>query len=56
MSIGESFEVVCAVCGQPVEPDPDARVMPDGAVICGECFRAREFDEILWESKESKES
>ncbi len=40
----------CDVCGRPLRPDPD--VIPEGVAggpMCGDCYRAREFDETLWE-------
>lgn len=40
----------CTVCRQPLPRDPDDQVMPDGTVMCGECYRMREFDQTLWEA------
>jgi hypothetical protein len=40
----------CRVCGGPLGGDPDEQ--PDGTplgAMCGECYRAREFDETIWE-------
>ena len=44
---------LCAVCGLPIDmSDPDVDMAaPDP--ICGECFRMREFDEVvLWDERE----
>lgn len=38
----------CDICGFEVEADPDVE-RDGGYVICGECARARNFDELLWE-------
>ncbi len=42
-------EPICEVCGLACDlDDPDTELAP--AVICGDCFRAREFDEVmLWD-------
>lgn len=45
-------DVTCAICGFPVDlSDPDVQLPPPDWV-CGECFRAREFDDLLWEAGE----
>ncbi|MBA2254905.1 MAG: hypothetical protein H0W07_07320 [Chloroflexi bacterium] len=40
----------CSVCGGPLTGDPDdvAEGVPGGP-MCGECHRAREFDQTIWE-------
>lgn len=44
-------DLVCSVCGEPVDlSDADAEAEPEP--LCGECYRAREFDELLWEAGE----
>ncbi len=41
--------LICVICGSQLEGDPDdQKDLPLGP-ICGECHRAREFDETLWE-------
>lgn len=44
--------LACAVCGEEIDDDPDTQLTPDGVWIFGECYRAREFDQLLWESGE----
>ncbi len=39
----------CTVCGLVIEDDEDA-VVDGGPPMCGECVRARNFDELLWEA------
>lgn len=40
--------MICATCGHPIDPlDPDA--FSEEASICGECARARNFDQLRWE-------
>jgi hypothetical protein len=45
--------VDCVICGQPLAGDPEDD--PDGASperpICGECTRARNFDDLLWQGR-----
>jgi hypothetical protein len=45
--------VICGVCALPIleedEDDPDA-LLDQSPPICGECARARNFDELLWEA------
>jgi hypothetical protein len=43
-------EELCLSCGLPIDPgDPDVD-MAAPEPICGECFRMREFDEVvLWD-------
>lgn len=40
--------MICTVCGLVIEEDEDA-VVQGGPPMCGECARARNFDELLWE-------
>jgi hypothetical protein len=40
----------CQVCGADFDPlDPDT--IAGQQTICGECARARNFDELLWEAE-----
>ncbi|MBA2275082.1 MAG: hypothetical protein H0W00_00085 [Chloroflexi bacterium] len=39
----------CSVCGQPLLGDPDDQPDPPLGPMCGESYRAREFDQTLWE-------
>jgi hypothetical protein len=40
---------LCVVCGSLLHGDPDDQSDPWCGPVCGECHRAREFDETLWE-------
>ena len=40
--------MICTVCGLVIEEDEDA-VVEGGPPMCGECARARNLDELLWE-------
>jgi hypothetical protein len=42
-------EKTCGVCGQPLLGDPDDQPFPPLGPMDGECYRARQFDEIQWE-------
>lgn len=42
-------EKSCVVCGQPLIGDPEDQPFPPVGPMCGECYRAREFDESLLE-------
>jgi hypothetical protein len=44
-------EKSCGVCGQPLTGDVDDQPFPPIGPMCGECYRARQFDEILWETE-----
>ncbi len=39
----------CMICGSVLTGDPDDQPYPPAGPMCGECYRAREFDQILWE-------
>ena len=39
----------CSVCGQVLAGDPDDQPTWPGGPMDGECYRAREFDQTLWE-------
>lgn len=48
ISVQPSPVFLCATCDQPLVDDPEDD--PDGDAglpICGDCYRAREFDAIL---------
>lgn len=45
----------CVVCGQDLSGDPDDQPDPPLGPMCGECYRAREFDQTLWEAEWSGE-
>ncbi len=50
MDEGGSIEpLYCTVCGRPLEGDPDDHPDPPFGPMCGESYRAREFDQTLWE-------
>jgi len=41
--------MICVVCGTVIDPlDPDA--LTEAQSMCGECARARNFDQLLWEA------
>ena len=44
-------EESCRVCGQPLLGDSDDQPEPPLGPMCGECYRAREFDQTLWEQE-----
>lgn len=44
-------DVMCTVCGQPLTGDRDDQPDWPGGPIDGECYRAREFDQTLWEQE-----
>jgi hypothetical protein len=44
-------ERACGVCGQALLGDPDDQPFPPLGPMCGECYRAREFDQTLWEQE-----
>jgi len=39
----------CSVCGHLLDGDPDDQPDPPLGPMCGESYRAREFDQTLWE-------
>ncbi len=39
---------VCSVCGDELTGDADDDPLAFGGPVCGECWRAREDEEILW--------
>jgi hypothetical protein len=41
----------CVICGQPLAGDPedDPEASGPDRPICGECKRARDFDDLLWQ-------
>ncbi|MEO7118324.1 MAG: hypothetical protein ABIZ34_05060 [Candidatus Limnocylindrales bacterium] len=43
------WEAPCRVCGQPMGGDADDQPDPPLGPMCGDCARAREFDQSLWE-------
>lgn len=45
----------CAVCGRPLDGDPDDQPDPPLGPMCGESYRAREFDQTLWELEWSED-
>lgn len=50
MDEGGSIEpLYCTVCDRPLEGDPDDHPDPPLGPMCGESYRAREFDQTLWE-------
>ena len=58
MSAGSSLDVVdsfgsdetCRVCGNNLTGDLADQPDPPLGPMCGECYRAREFDQTLWEA------
>lgn len=44
-----SVPLRCSVCGQVLAGDPDDQPTWPGGPMDGECYRAREFDQTLWE-------
>lgn len=46
------FDGTCTVCHMRLDGDPEDDPFNPGGALCGECFRAREFDEELWISEE----
>jgi hypothetical protein len=46
-------DATCSVCGQLLTGDPDDQPDPPAGPMCGECSRAREFDQTLWEADAS---
>ena len=49
----QSSDARCAVCGEPLTGDPDDQPDWPGGPLDGECYRAREFDQTLWEQESS---
>ena len=43
--------IQCVFCGQPLGNDRDDDAAGEGEArpICGECTRARNFDDLLWQ-------
>ena len=41
--------VTCGICGVSLDGDPDDQPDHPGGPLCGACYRAREFDQTLWE-------
>ena len=39
----------CVICGTPIEPDLIEDPLAAAGSMCGDCARAREFDQTLWE-------
>jgi hypothetical protein len=50
-----SLPLRCAVCGQALAGDPDDQPDWPGGPMDGECYRAREFDQTLWELELAEE-
>lgn len=40
---------VCTVCSDRLVGDPDDDPLHPGGAMCGDCFRARAFEQVLWE-------
>lgn len=45
----------CNVCGNRLEGDPDDQPDPPLGPMCGESYRAREFDQTIWELELSED-
>jgi hypothetical protein len=39
----------CSIWGQALDGDPDDQPWDAAGAVCGDCFRARELDQTLWE-------
>jgi hypothetical protein len=39
----------CRICGRALAGDPDDQPRPPLGPMCGECYRAREFDQTILE-------
>lgn len=46
---------ICSVCGQELVGDPDDEVTHPTGPMCGDCYRARAFDDQLWALDASEE-
>jgi hypothetical protein len=44
-----SVPLRCSICGQTLASDPDDQPTWPGGPMDGECYRAREFDQTIWE-------
>ncbi|MEJ7752910.1 MAG: hypothetical protein WKF46_08190 [Candidatus Limnocylindrales bacterium] len=52
--IGWEEPSYCNVCGKVLDGDPDDQPDPPLGPMCGESYRAREFDQTIWESEMSE--
>ncbi len=46
--------MICDYCRMPLDGDPDDVVLGT-TIVCGECNRAQQFDDLPWQAEAAEE-